>query len=83
MIPPLQSAIDSLEYEQRASQPVLNVARSLPQETVILGLEMYRNQKFGAALELFSQASIQVFDGTTSAADALNSIQQQAEALFR
>lgn len=83
LIPPLQSAINSGEYEQRASRTVLNVARSLPQETVILGFEMYRNQKFGTALELFSQASVQVFNGTTSAESAMDSIQQQAEQLFR
>lgn len=83
LIPPLQSAIQSGEYERRAAGPILSVARSLPQDTVILGFEMFRNQKFGAALELFSQATTQVFDGTTSAESALNSIQQQAEQLFR
>jgi multiple sugar transport system substrate-binding protein len=82
-IPPLKAQIDSEEYATRADKGTLAVARSLPPQMVVLGLEMSRNQRFGKVLELFAQAAEQVFDGKKDAQTALDEAQQQAENIFK
>jgi len=83
LIPPLRSQIDSPEYATRADKATLSVARSLPPQMVVMGLEMYRNERFGRVLELFVQAATQVFNGEKDAQTALDEAQRQAEAIFQ
>jgi multiple sugar transport system substrate-binding protein len=83
LIPPLTSQINSQEYATRANKGTLSVARSLPPQMVVLGIEMYRNQRFGKVLELFTQATTQVFKGEKDAQIALDEAQQQAEDVFK
>ncbi len=82
LIPPLKSEINAQEYAARAPQNVVAVARSLPPQTVMLGLEMYRNQRFSKVLQLFGQAATQVFQGNADAQSALDAAQRQAESAF-
>ncbi len=83
LIPPLKSLIDSQDYAGRVPKGTLNVARSLPQQMVVLGLEMYQNQRFGKVLELFATATTQVFSGEKGPQAALDEAQKQAEDAFR
>ena len=83
LVPPLQSQIDSQEYAARADAARVTVARSLPPQMVVLGMEMFRNERFGNVLELFSQAATQVFKGEKDAQNALDAAQMQAEDIFR
>jgi multiple sugar transport system substrate-binding protein len=83
LIPPMKQALNTPEYAARAAQSVVNVARSLPEQTVILGIEMARNQRFGNVLEYFAAASQKVIEGEASAQTALDEAQLQAEQSFR
>ncbi len=83
LIPPLQSLIESQEYSERANPATVAVARSLPSQMVMLGMEMFRNERFGRVLQLFSQAATQVFTGEKEPQKALDDAQMQAEDLFR
>lgn len=82
LIPPLKSQIASTEYASRVSADVLAVARSLPEQTVWLGVEMYKNNRFGTALTLFNQAAAQALEGSTDVESALNEAQARAEQEF-
>jgi multiple sugar transport system substrate-binding protein len=83
LVPPLQSLIASQEYSGRASAATVAVARSLPPQMVLLGMEMFRNERFGRVLQLFSQATTEVFKGEKDAQSALDSAQKQAEDIFK
>lgn len=83
LVPSLQSLIESQEYSERANAATVAVARSLPPQMVVLGMEMFRNERFGRVLQLFSQATTQVFKGEKEPQKALDDAQMQAEDIFR
>jgi ABC-type glycerol-3-phosphate transport system substrate-binding protein len=83
LIPPRRSAVQSPEYAARVGPGVVAVARSLPQDTVILSFDMFQNQRFGQILERFAQAAAQVvYEGADPQA-ALDAAQEQALKDFR
>lgn len=83
LIPPVKTALDKPEYAARVSAGTLNVARSLPEQTIFLSMDMFRNERFGSVLQFFSQATQKVIDVEASPLDALDAAQQQAEQVFR
>jgi ABC-type glycerol-3-phosphate transport system substrate-binding protein len=83
LVPPLLSQIDSQEYAAHANPARAAVARSLPPQMVVLSMEMFRNERFGSVLELFSSAAVQVFRGDKDAQKALDEAQKQAEEIFK
>jgi hypothetical protein len=58
------------------------VARGLPAQTVILGLEMYSDPRLGEVLELYTDAAMQVLEGTMDAKTALDQAQVKADQAF-
>ena len=79
LIPPVKKQAVGAEV----SAETRNIASHLPEQTVVLGMEMYRNERFGKVLDLYSQAARKVVDGTETASDALNTAQSQAEEIFK
>ncbi len=79
LIPPVKKQAVGAEV----SAETRNIASHLPEQTVMLGMEMYRNERFGKVLDLYSQAARKVVDGTETASDALNTAQSQAEEIFK
>lgn len=82
LIPPLKTSIDSKEYEARTSKGILAVARSLPEQTVVLSMEMMRSERFGQVLSFFAEAADKVMNGEQEAQFSLDQAQQKAEAIF-
>jgi len=82
LVPPRRSHIDSQEFSARAAPQVVNVARGLPDQTVVLGLEMYTDPRLGRVLELYTEATLKVLEGDTDAQTALDFAQQEAEEAF-
>ncbi|HEX9018438.1 MAG TPA: extracellular solute-binding protein [Anaerolineaceae bacterium] len=83
LIPPMKSLVNSSDYAARAPKQVVAVARSLPPKTVVLGMDIYRNDRFGKVIQLVSQAASNVIKGDGTAQSALDDAQQQAELLFK
>ncbi len=83
LVPPLQSLVNSQTYSTHTAPATVIVARSLPQKMIILGVEMFRSQRFGTVLQLFSQATVQVFAGEKDPQAALDNAQKLAEDAFR
>lgn len=82
LIPALRSVIDSEEYARHAPADVLGVARAMPQQAVVLGLEMYQDPRLGGVLELYADAATKVMAEEMDARTALDIAQQQAQAAF-
>ena len=82
LVPPRWSIIDNQEFTTHAASDVVGVAQSLPQQTIILGLELYQDPRLGEMVELYANATINVLNQETDAMTALDNAQQQAEQLF-
>ena len=83
LIPPLRASVESREYAGRVPESILSVARGLPEQTLVISLEMTRNERFGGVLELFGQAALKVINEAGDAQFTLDEAQQQAEERFR
>jgi ABC-type glycerol-3-phosphate transport system substrate-binding protein len=83
LIPPVRKAASSGEYTARVSAATAAVASSLPDPLIMLGLEMYRDSRFGQVLELYNQAAGQVMQGKADPQTALDEAQMEAEERFR
>ena len=79
MIPPLRSIIASETYALTAPAPVAAVARSLPPETVIIGLETTDDQRFSRAMQLFARATERVIEDGIDPQMALDEAQMELE----
>jgi ABC-type glycerol-3-phosphate transport system substrate-binding protein len=82
LVPPRRSHIESEEFASRAAPDVVSVARGLPQQTVILGLEMFSDPRLGQVLELYTDAAMRVLNEEIDAKTALDLAQQEAEQAF-
>ncbi|MBE0698644.1 MAG: extracellular solute-binding protein [Anaerolineaceae bacterium] len=82
LVPPLHSIIASDEYAQLAKADILGVARNMPQQAIVLGMEMYQDPRLGGAVELYSEATTKVLNKESDAMMALDAAQQQAEQSF-
>jgi multiple sugar transport system substrate-binding protein len=82
LIPPRRSHIMDENYASHAAPDVLGVARSMPEQTIILGMELYRDPRLEQALGIYIQAAVQVLDGELTSQVALDAAQQQAEKSF-
>jgi ABC-type glycerol-3-phosphate transport system substrate-binding protein len=83
LIPPIGKQVDDAAYARRVSAATLAVAQSLPEQTILLGLEMYRDSRFGQVLELYNAAAQQVIQGMSSPETALDLAQMEAEQRFK
>lgn len=82
LIPPRHSHIEDPVYAAHVSKDVLGVARNMPDQTIILGVELYRDPRLGSALELYMQAAVQAMDGQETPQMALDAAQLKAENSF-
>ena len=82
LVPPRRSHIESQDFASQAAPDVVSVARGLPAQTVILGLEMYSDPRLGEVLELYTDAAMQVLEGTMDAKTALDQAQVKADQAF-
>jgi ABC-type glycerol-3-phosphate transport system substrate-binding protein len=82
LVPPLRSIIASDEYAHLAKADVLAVARSMPAQAIVLGMEVYQDERLGKAVELYTQATAKVLDKESDAKMALDEVQKQAEQTF-
>ena len=82
LVPPLRSIISTDEYANRAARDVLSVARAMPQETLVLGVEMYQDSRLGMVLELYGSAAAKVLNKDMDAMTALDLAQQEANKAF-
>lgn len=82
LVPPRQSHITSEEYATHAPADVLGVARSMPNQGIVLGLETIRDSRLGTVLELFVQATTKVMETDITAQSALDEAQIQAVESF-
>jgi ABC-type glycerol-3-phosphate transport system substrate-binding protein len=83
LIPPIRKAAGSAEYKSRVNAATADVASSLPDQLIILGLEMYRDSRFEQVLDLYNQAANQVMQGEADPQTALDQAQMEAEERFR
>ncbi len=82
VVQPRRSHIESQEFAVQAAPDVVDVARGLPAQTVILGLEMYSDPRLGRVLELYTDAAMAVLRGEMDAKTALDLAQQKADQAF-
>lgn len=82
LIPPIQSHISDEEFATHARSDVLEVARNMPSEGIVLGLETIQDSRLGKVLELYVNTATQVMAGDVTAEMALDEAQRQAEQAF-
>lgn len=83
MIPPLRSQVEQDSYAVRVTPEVRALARSLPEQTLIMGIDLMRDDRFGKILELYFTATQMVLQGEADPQTALDMAQQEAAASFR
>lgn len=83
LIPPLRSQVEQDSYAVRVTPEVHALARSLPEQTLILGIDLGRDNRFGKILELYFTATQMVMQGEADPQTALDLAQQEAAADFR
>jgi multiple sugar transport system substrate-binding protein len=82
LVPPSIAKISDPEFASQVDPDALVIAGAMPQQTAILGLEMYGDPRLGQTVELFSKAARQVMEGDMDAQSALDAAQQQADQAF-
>jgi ABC-type glycerol-3-phosphate transport system substrate-binding protein len=80
-LPPLQSQIQSSEFEQ-ANPEMGVIAQQMPADTFFIGFDTSQNEIVGQAIGYFYEAVSQVIQGSVSPAKALEEAQLKAEELF-
>lgn len=82
LVPPLRSVIASEEYAQFAKPDILAIARAMPRDVVVLGIEIYQDARLGKAVELYAKSSMAVLEQVSDAQTALDAAQQEALQAF-
>jgi ABC-type glycerol-3-phosphate transport system substrate-binding protein len=83
LVPPNVALLSDPEFTARVEPDALVVARNMPQQTVILGVDMYGDQRLGQIVQLYSEATEKVLKGELDAQTALDLAQQQADQVFQ
>lgn len=82
LIPPRQSHITSEDYGVHTPSDILGVARNMPSQGIVLGLETIRDSRLGAVLELYARATLKALHSDISVQAALDEVQDQAVQSF-
>jgi ABC-type glycerol-3-phosphate transport system substrate-binding protein len=86
MIPPRLSQINSELYATRMGENVVQIARSLPDDLIVIGAEVDTNETVGAIAEMYQDVAEQAvrgeLDSRAAIQNALDEAQAQAEILF-
>jgi ABC-type glycerol-3-phosphate transport system substrate-binding protein len=83
LVPPAVAKISDQEFASQVNSDALVIARALPPQTVILGVEMYRDPRLGRVMGLFSEAVVAVLEGGLDPQTALDAAQQRADEIFQ